>query len=139
MRIGELAAASGLSTKALRYYESIGLIASRRLDNGYRDYPAQAVELLHMIRCGQQLGFSLRELTEKLPDLAQAADSENVQLGFLREKLTQIDARMYALQQLRAQVEELIVRGCAVDAGSQTRVPTSPRTNGADSVLSKRA
>jgi MerR family transcriptional regulator, copper efflux regulator len=116
MRIGELAAVTGFSTKTLRYYESLGLITSRRLDNGYRDYAAQAVELLHMIRCGQQLGFTLREMTQKLPDVARAANAEEIQSDFLREKLVQIDARIHALQQLRAQAEGLLARGCGAEA-----------------------
>jgi DNA-binding transcriptional MerR regulator len=37
MRIGELARQAGVTAKAVRYYESLGLIAPRRLANGYRD------------------------------------------------------------------------------------------------------
>ena len=43
MLIGELATVSGLSREALRFYEQQGLIRARRLGNGYRDYPAEAV------------------------------------------------------------------------------------------------
>jgi MerR family copper efflux transcriptional regulator len=57
MLIGELAAASGLSREALRFYEQQGLIRARRLDNGYRDYPAEAVALVQYIRTAQQLGL----------------------------------------------------------------------------------
>ena len=38
MRIGELAARVGTSTRTLRYYESRGLLRARRAVNGYRDY-----------------------------------------------------------------------------------------------------
>lgn len=36
MRIGELAARAGTTTRTLRYYESRGLLAARRTENGYR-------------------------------------------------------------------------------------------------------
>ena len=67
MLIGDLAAASGLSREALRFYERQGLIRARRLDNGYRDYPAEAVALVQYIRTAQQLGFTLAEIGDRLP------------------------------------------------------------------------
>ncbi|MFD6529267.1 MerR family transcriptional regulator [Streptomyces sp. NPDC060184] len=43
MRIGELARAAGISTRALRYYEEQGLLPAERRANGYREYDEQAV------------------------------------------------------------------------------------------------
>ncbi len=53
MQIGELAAATGLSRDALRFYEARGLLTARRRGNGYRDYPPEAVEWLCYLRTAQ--------------------------------------------------------------------------------------
>lgn len=68
MRIGELSRRTGLTPSKIRFYEAQGLIRQvRRQGNGYRDYPAQAVQLLEIITSAQQSGFSLGEIRHLLP------------------------------------------------------------------------
>jgi DNA-binding transcriptional MerR regulator len=74
MRIGELAAAAGISRDTLRFYEQQGLIRARRLENGYRDYPDEVLMLVNYIREAQQLGFTLAEIGRKLPEVWDAAE-----------------------------------------------------------------
>ena len=62
MRIGELAQASAVSRDTLRFYEQRGLIAAQRSANGYRDYPADMVQLVQYIKTAQRLGFTLGEI-----------------------------------------------------------------------------
>jgi MerR family copper efflux transcriptional regulator len=51
MRIGGAAERSGISAKAIRYYESIGLIpAATRSPAGYREYGATKVEILRFVQ-----------------------------------------------------------------------------------------
>ncbi|MGW1587963.1 MerR family transcriptional regulator [Streptomyces sp. NPDC002386] len=57
MRIGELARRAGVTTKAVRYYESLGLLAPVRLTNGYRDYDDHDVRLTQEIRALGRLGI----------------------------------------------------------------------------------
>jgi DNA-binding transcriptional MerR regulator len=38
MQISEVARRSGVTIKAVRYYEELGIVVPRRLPNGYRDY-----------------------------------------------------------------------------------------------------
>lgn len=61
MNIGEAARRSGLPTKTIRYYESIGLVSPTRLPNGFRDYDEEAVRKLRFIGCARSLGFSVEE------------------------------------------------------------------------------
>lgn len=62
-RSGELARAVGVSVDTLRHYERRGLLAApRRLDNGYRLYPAAALARVRLIRKGLAIGLSLDEL-----------------------------------------------------------------------------
>jgi DNA-binding transcriptional MerR regulator len=63
MRIGEAAAAVGMTTKALRFYEKQGLLPPAvRAANGYRDYPDETLDRLEFIRRGKVAGLPLSEI-----------------------------------------------------------------------------
>jgi DNA-binding transcriptional MerR regulator len=63
LRAGELAARACVSTDTLRHYERKGVLpAPRRLANGYRSYPAEALVRVRAIRAALALGFTLDEL-----------------------------------------------------------------------------
>ena len=63
--IGEVAARSGMSRKALRLYEAKGLLPpSRRTQSGYRVYPDDVLVVLAFIGRARQLGFTLAEIGE---------------------------------------------------------------------------
>ena len=112
MLIGELATAAGVSRETLRFYEQQGLIRARRLANGYRDYPDEVLTLVNYIRTAQQLGFSLGEIGNRMPEIWQHAEPGLVVAQLLQEKLTEIDARMAALGALREQLRTRIGLSC---------------------------
>jgi len=67
LRIGTLAAATGVSVQAVRYYERRGLIApTSRRASGYREYAPDTIESVRFIRHAQQMGFKLEEVGELL-------------------------------------------------------------------------
>jgi MerR family transcriptional regulator, copper efflux regulator len=67
LTIGQLADLSGVSTATLRYYERVGLLpAPQRTAAGYRLYPRQTVNRLHIVRNAQRFGFSLNEIAKFL-------------------------------------------------------------------------
>lgn len=68
-RIGELAAASGLSVRALRHYDQLGLLTpSERTASGYRLYRAADVRRLYRIRALRELGLGLDAIAVALQD-----------------------------------------------------------------------
>jgi len=72
--IGELSKATGVSTRALRYYEQHGLIRSQRQANGYRKYGPEAVALVDFVQDLFAAGLSSRLLREIIPCAAGDGD-----------------------------------------------------------------
>ncbi|MCX5331256.1 MerR family transcriptional regulator [Streptomyces sp. NBC_00140] len=107
MRIGELAARAGTTTRTLRYYESRGLLPARRGDNGYRAYDESDLKLLRQIRTLQDFGFDLEEtrpFVECLRSGHPEGDSCPASLAVYRRKLTELDELIGELQKVRAQI-----------------------------------
>jgi DNA-binding transcriptional MerR regulator len=67
MKIGELAALTGVPARMLRYYETKGLIQPARLHNGYRDYGDYLVDRVVKIRGLLDAGIPTRVIGEILP------------------------------------------------------------------------
>src|SRR4051812_30516281 len=95
MRIGTLATRLGVTTKSIRYYESIGLLpAPTRTAGGYRDYAEADAERLTFIKTAQRLGLSLDEIREviALRDRGEQPCAHVARL--LREHVAGLDARI---------------------------------------------
>lgn len=86
MRIGELAEATGVSTRSLRYYEDQGLIRSARTHGGWRDFEATMVERVIMIQHLFAAGLGSATIAELLPCL-EAPPSERT--GVMERLLAQ--------------------------------------------------
>ncbi|MFE7072526.1 MerR family transcriptional regulator [Streptomyces sp. NPDC057620] len=69
MRIGELAAAVGVTTRTVRHYHQLGLLPEpERRPNGYRDYGLRHAVALARIRRLTELGLGLTEVRDVLAD-----------------------------------------------------------------------
>ena len=104
MRIGALAERSGVSVRALRYYEEQGLLTPSRDCNGYRSFGEDAVVRVRQIR--RLLGAGLT--TGVIASALQCARGEEAGLdlcpelaGLLHRELTAMDDRIGALQRRR--------------------------------------
>ncbi|MFD4192457.1 MULTISPECIES: MerR family transcriptional regulator [Amycolatopsis] len=93
MRIGELAEATGVSTRSLRYYEEQGLIRSSRTPGGWRDFDSSMVERVVLIQHLFAAGLCSATINELLPCL-EAPPEERT--GVLEELLAQQAERLEA-------------------------------------------
>ncbi|WP_433699521.1 MerR family transcriptional regulator [Nocardiopsis sp. CA-288880] len=113
MRIGEFAERAGVSTRTLRYYESRGLLPTRRAVNGYRVYDDEDLRLVEQIRTLQDFGFGLEEtrpFVECLREGNPTGDSCPASLDVYRDKLAELDALIGRLGAVRAQVGAQLAR-----------------------------
>ncbi|HVH64662.1 MAG TPA: MerR family transcriptional regulator [Candidatus Acidoferrum sp.] len=68
LTIGDVAAATGMRTSAVRYYESEGLLPQPARASGKRRYDADTIDRLLLIRFCRRLGFGLPEIRGVLTD-----------------------------------------------------------------------
>lgn len=118
MKIGQLAAATGVSRDTLRFYEQRGLIRSRRSDNGYRSYDPAAAQLVAYIRTAQRLGFSLAEIGGSLPQLWDAPQPDAAVAALLLDKVAMVEARIGELTALRTELLERAAQICPLGTSS---------------------
>lgn len=108
MNIGEAAKASNLSAKAIRYYETAGLIgAADRTEGGYRVYTPADILMLRFIKRARDLGFSI-ERTRLLIGLWQdkaRASADVKRLALLH--IAEIETKIAELSAMRDAVHEL--------------------------------
>ncbi|MCX4617140.1 MerR family transcriptional regulator [Streptomyces sp. RLB3-17] len=99
MRIGELAARSGVSVRSLRYYEEQGLLVSTRSSGGQRHFTEDDIERIDFIQRLYTAGLSSRTIMELMP-CRDAPSDENSDSAL--ERMAQERDR------LSAHIEELL-------------------------------
>ncbi|XKK39568.1 MerR family transcriptional regulator [Nocardiopsis sp. ARC36] len=107
MRIGELAARSGVSIRLLRYYEEQGLLRSTRSAAGQRHYTDDAVERVAFIRRLLAAGASSRVIAEVLP-CAETPGEETFDSAMRRMELERA--------RITGEIGDLVRRREALDA-----------------------
>jgi MerR family redox-sensitive transcriptional activator SoxR len=114
LTIGELARRAGLRPSAIRYYESIGLLAEPERSAGRRRYSPEAQRTLSVIGAAKRAGLSLDEIRELLSTASGA--------GVVSERLRAIARRK--LPEVEALIERsLLVRGW-LEAARDCRCPS---------------
>ncbi|CAM5675608.1 MerR family transcriptional regulator [Streptomyces aurantiogriseus] len=131
MRIGELAARAGTTTRALRYYESRGLLPARRDELGHRAYDERDLRLLQQIRTLRDFGFDLEE-TRPFVECLRAGhpegDSCPASLAVYRRKLAELDALIGELRTVRDEVAGQLERAelARDELAAEALVPGGP-------------
>jgi MerR family redox-sensitive transcriptional activator SoxR len=113
LTVGQLAERSGVSVSALHFYESKGLIASRRTAGNQRRYNRDVLRRVAFIRLSQRVGIPLNDIGEALSRLPEGrtptrADWAQLSAGWR----TELDERILQLQRLRDDLTDCIGCGC---------------------------
>jgi DNA-binding transcriptional MerR regulator len=116
MRIGDVAGATGTTTKTLRFYEDQGLLpAADRTTSGYRDYTPDILPRLDFIRRGRAAGLTLAQIRQIL-DIRDAGEPPCQHVtDLLTERLDALDRQITDLQALRDTVAGLRERAATAD------------------------
>ncbi|MFE7571486.1 MerR family transcriptional regulator [Streptomyces sp. NPDC057539] len=105
MRIAEIAALVGVTTRAVRHYHHLGLLPEpARRANGYRDYSVRDAVLLARIRRLTELGLALDEVRDVIADDAGRELTEV--LGELDADLARQEAEIRARRGRLAELME---------------------------------
>jgi MerR family copper efflux transcriptional regulator len=121
VKIGELAERTGTTTKTIRYYESIDLLAEpERTDSGYRSYDESAVDRLRFIRQAQGTGLSLLEIRSilELKDAGSRSCEHTAEL--IQRHLADIDAQIDQLRRARRELVAMAERAASLDPADCT-------------------
>ncbi|MCX2778773.1 MerR family transcriptional regulator [Microbulbifer thermotolerans] len=121
MNISQAAQRSGLTAKALRYYESIHLLSPKRAGNGYRDYSERDLETLHFIRRARAVGFTVDEVRNLLVLHHNPSRRSHDAKALVEEKLTHIDAQLRDLREMRGALRRL-ADSCAGDESPECSI-----------------
>ena len=105
MNISDVAKKTGLTSKAIRFYEEKGLVTPPlRSENGYRSYSQQHLDELPLLRQARQVGFNLEECRELIflfnDPSRHSADVKRRTL----EKVAEIERHISELQGMRTQL-----------------------------------
>lgn len=116
MRIGELAERQGITTKAIRFYESIGLLPEpERTPSGYRAYGDVDAERLTFIKTAQRLGLSLDEIREIIGFRDRGEQPCRYVAEVLQRQVSDLDRRIREMRTLRDELKHLQARAAAGD------------------------
>jgi DNA-binding transcriptional MerR regulator len=107
VRIGDVAERTGVSTRALRYYEEQGLLPADRTATGQRIYAEAAVERVQLIQQLYAAGLASRLIVELLPCVDKGEATEESMAILTRER-DRITASIAELEKARAQLDRVI-------------------------------
>jgi MerR family transcriptional regulator, redox-sensitive transcriptional activator SoxR len=113
LTVGQLSARSGAAVSALHFYESKGLIGSRRTSGNQRRYDRDALRRVAFIRAAQRVGIPLATIREALAELPDERTPNREDWARLSELWrADLDQRIEQLERLRDHLDDCIGCGC---------------------------
>ncbi len=122
LSIGQVARRAGVGVETMRFYEREGgLSEPPRRASGYRQYSEEVVTRLRFIKRAQQLGFSLKEISELLLLRVDAQTSCEDVKQRTEAKIAEVERKLVELQRMRQAL--LQVHSLCVGQGPTGRCP----------------
>lgn len=113
LTVGQLSARSGAAVSALHFYESKGLIVSRRTSGNQRRYSRDALRRVAFVRAAQRVGIPLATIREALAELPEERTPNREDWARLSEAWrSELDERIKQLNRLRDHLTDCIGCGC---------------------------
>ena len=116
MKIGELATMTEVSRDTVRLYEQMGLLGgvSRPFEyNNYKDYSAENVDRIQMIRHMQKLGFTLKEIKEVFKAIEGNQFGQEEKDLYVKKKMDMIDEKIKELKKIKSQLNKFLHATCS--------------------------
>lgn len=112
MQIGEFAEKAGLSVRAVRYYEELGLLEPEgHSQGGFRLYGVENAKRIQVINFLKELGLSLEEIRDILLARRRYGGGQET-VGFiqqaLRQKLGLVEDKLAVLQRMKHELESTL-------------------------------
>ena len=115
LSIGEVAQRAGVSVPTLRYYESLGLITSRRTSGNQRRYARSVLRRLAVVHAAQRVGVGLDDVCRALAAIApdpEHAPTKREWVVLSRRWRPLLEARIRELEQVRDGLSMCVGCGC---------------------------
>ena len=113
LKPGQIAERAGVAVSTLHYYESLGLIHSRRTAGNRREYRRDTLRVLAFVRASQRVGIGLERIKDALDQLPEKGlPTKKDWARISREWSNDLDERIEYLTALRDRFSNCIGCGC---------------------------
>jgi MerR family transcriptional regulator, redox-sensitive transcriptional activator SoxR len=112
LTIGAIARRVGLRVSAIRYYESVGLIAPARRAGGRRMYDESIFTSIAIVQLAQDAGFTLAETRALVSGFERTTPASARWQAMARRKLDDVTERIQKAQRMKALLERLLQCRC---------------------------
>lgn len=111
LNIGQAAAASGVSAKMIRHYESVGLLPqATRTEAGYRQYGDADVQTLVFVRHARDLGFSIATIGQLVGLWQDRGRPSREVKALARRHIADLEKKALELLRMKTTLEDLVRR-----------------------------
>ena len=107
LRIGEVAARSGIAASAIRYYESEGLLPRPERRSGRRVYAESILDRLALIQLARSAGFRMAEIKQLLAGFAGRMPPGARWRALTRTKRVELDRRIAEARQMKTVLDRV--------------------------------
>jgi MerR family transcriptional regulator, redox-sensitive transcriptional activator SoxR len=113
VKIGELSRRTGINASAIRYYETVDLIAPPHRAGGQRRYSEEVVHRVLLIRFASDMGFTLGEIKVFLNGLRENAPVGSRWKKLAHRKIKEVEETIERSVRLKSLLEHLLQCRCA--------------------------